>query len=391
MTGSVAESRARIKNLRTAAHNMAPISGLTHKFYRYPARFSPVFAASAIREFSQPGDLVLDPYMGGGTTIVESLALGREAVGSDLNSLSVFIARVKTTPLSWPDRQALLAWAEDVVPTFSYLTPSEEIASIVCDKRTVNLNLPIARPIKKVMALALLSLAELPSESARDFARCVLLNVGQWALNGRKRSTPLTEFREALADAVVSMLEELAAFERTLLPTTTGQRGRYLINDSAVHLHVHEPFSSKLASLVVTSPPYPGIHMLYHRWQVDGRRESPAPYWIAACHDGQGAAYYNFSDRRESAIDQYFTQSLRTLQGIRRVVKPGAHMIQMVAFSDPAKHLRRYLANMREAGFEPLRGVRTKIHRAVPSRRWHASQKGRLNGSNEVVLIHRAV
>lgn len=390
MSGSVTESRLRIKNLRTAAHDMAPVSGLTHKFYRYPARFSPVFAASAIREFSRPGDLVLDPYMGGGTTIVESLALGRTAVGNDLNSLSVFIARVKTTPLAARDRLALLEWAEDVVPTFSYLTPSEEIATITCDKRTVNLNLPIARPIKKIMALALLSLAELPSESARDFARCVLLNVGQWALNGRKRSTPLTEFREALSEAVVSMLEELAAFETTLASTATNPR-RYLINDSAAHLHVHEPFSSQLASLVVTSPPYPGVHMLYHRWQVDGRRESPAPYWIAACHDGQGAAYYNFADRRENAIDQYFVQSLRTLQGIRRVVKRGAHMIQMVAFSNPADHLPKYLSNMREAGFEPLRGVRSKIERTVPSRRWHASQKGRLNGSNEVVLIHRAI
>ena len=31
------------------------------------------------------------------------------------------------------------------------------------------------------------------------------------------------------------------------------------------------------ADLVVTSPPYPGIHMLYHRWQVDGRKETDAP------------------------------------------------------------------------------------------------------------------
>ena len=34
--------------------------GLTHGFYKYPARFSPVFASAAIRAFTEPGDLVLD-------------------------------------------------------------------------------------------------------------------------------------------------------------------------------------------------------------------------------------------------------------------------------------------------------------------------------------------
>jgi hypothetical protein len=32
--------------------------------------------------------------------------------------------------------------------------------------------------------------------------------------------------------------------------------------------------------LVLTSPPYPGLHVLYHRWQVKGRRETPAPFWV---------------------------------------------------------------------------------------------------------------
>ena len=72
--------------LRRAALDKQPVSGLTHRFYRYPARFSPIFARACIEAFSKPGDLVLDPYMGGGTTVVEAMALGRQAVGSDINS-----------------------------------------------------------------------------------------------------------------------------------------------------------------------------------------------------------------------------------------------------------------------------------------------------------------
>jgi hypothetical protein len=51
--------------LQSAATNMDPVGGLTHGFYRYPARFSPEFAKAAIQLFSKPGQFVLDPYMGG--------------------------------------------------------------------------------------------------------------------------------------------------------------------------------------------------------------------------------------------------------------------------------------------------------------------------------------
>lgn len=85
--------------LSLAARDRSRVSGLTHNFYRYPARFSPMFAATAIECFSEVGDLVLDPYMGGGTTIVETLAMGRRTVGNDLNSLATFVAKVKTTLL----------------------------------------------------------------------------------------------------------------------------------------------------------------------------------------------------------------------------------------------------------------------------------------------------
>jgi len=85
-----------LTSVRTAAADQSPVAGTTHAFYRYPARFSPVFARACIEHLSDPGDTVLDPYMGGGTTVVESLLTGRRAIGSDLNELAVFIASVLT-------------------------------------------------------------------------------------------------------------------------------------------------------------------------------------------------------------------------------------------------------------------------------------------------------
>src|SRR4051812_30520194 len=99
-----------LDELLEAIRSSETVAGLTHRFYRYPARFSPRFARSAIEQFTNAGDVVLDPFMGGGTTIVEALSAGRKCIGSDINPLSEFITRVKTTPLSKSDVNSLLDW-----------------------------------------------------------------------------------------------------------------------------------------------------------------------------------------------------------------------------------------------------------------------------------------
>jgi hypothetical protein len=151
------------------------------------------------------------------------------------------------------------------------------------------------------------------------------------------------------------------------------------------------------AQLVVTSPPYPGVHVLYHRWQVDGRKETPAPYWIINGKDGQSSSHYTFGDRRQSAANEYFRNSLRTLTSIRQIMRRGGVMVQLVAFANPLLYLPRYLENMALAGFEEviLRGTLNspdqRIWRDVPNRKWHATGKGRTSSAREVVLIHRAI
>ena len=325
--------------------------------------------------------------MGGGTTIVEGVALNRQLVGADLNTLSVFLTRVKTTRLSRLDRVALASWADYVVPSLSYSSTPEDLQRFVCPKRTRNLTVAKWRPIKKLLALALRSLERLPSRSAREFARCALLNVSQLVLDGRTGVTPLSEFRKDLQEAVHKMLLDMNEFE-----IKSGSNRPVLLNCSAADLPTQQPFlSRRLASLVVTSPPYPGVHVLYHRWQLDGRRETPAPYWLAGCEDGCGASYYTFGDRRANLMN-YFTKSLETLKGIRAAMRFGGIMVQLVAFSDPSRQLPLYLENMQSASFsEVALGTGGRLWRDVPSRRWYAHFKGQLPSSREVVLIHEAI
>src|SRR5207245_6519393 len=84
------------KHLLEGIHAQEPVAGLTHGFYKYPARSSPLFSRAVIEAFSEPGETVYDPLMGGGTTADEASAMGKRAIGTDINSLAVFLAKVKT-------------------------------------------------------------------------------------------------------------------------------------------------------------------------------------------------------------------------------------------------------------------------------------------------------
>src|SRR5574341_2347441 len=100
------ESAQIIESLRS--HKL--VDGLTHNLYSYPARFPPELAREVIKNFSSSGDWVFDPFMGGGTSVVESLVAGRSALGVDINSLAWFVTLSKTTPLSGTDVKQLREW-----------------------------------------------------------------------------------------------------------------------------------------------------------------------------------------------------------------------------------------------------------------------------------------
>ena len=59
----------------------------------HPAKMLPAVAAHAIAHYTKPGDLVLDPMCGIGTTLVEAVHAGRRAVGIEYEPHRVDVAR----------------------------------------------------------------------------------------------------------------------------------------------------------------------------------------------------------------------------------------------------------------------------------------------------------
>ena len=327
--------------------------------------------------------------MGGGTTIVESLASGRRAVGSDINELAHFVTRVKTTPLSNQDLSEVITWVEGVKRLTSHCGVDGRSSKALVR----NMPSELAPFFETAKELAY----GLTFRRRRSFARCALVRVGQWALDSRATTPSVSDCCDELENRVKRMvggLDDLVMSARNIgvnKNKITGLR----------HLRIYPAASRRMAhslvrrgiqpKLVLTSPPYPGVHVLYHRWQVWGRRETPAPYWISDLRDGHGESYYTMGGRSALGIKNYFEKLQKSFANLRTVLHEDAFVVQLISFSNTDAQLPLYLEAMEMAGFRESSAGNIKCGqiRVVPNRKWYNSQRQHNDASRELLLIHQ--
>jgi hypothetical protein len=372
-----------------------------HEFYRYPARFSPEFVAAAIDAFSAPGDLVADYFVGGGTTLVEARLAGRLAVGTDINSLSVFVSRTKTRLYSRRDLGEVEAWAE--CATASCAKSRRTAAAL--DQHIFNFDEPLLAEQREALLSSIRALDGVTGRLARDLARCVLLRAAQWAFDMRSEIPDVDAFRSAISENATAMsLAAAAATTRYRAADRTapaqGLPRSLVLHEGLPGVSTHRALAGHRAPrLVLTSPPYPGVYVNYHRWKLRGRKETPLPYVIAGTNDGNGLAYYTMSARSDPSQTKYFEHLRAAFGDIAVMCDRDTWVVQVVGFNDVADHLDRYLRVLADIGFDEVTfdefatEADGRLWRDVPGRRWwtRAGQRSGVapNTSREVVLVHR--
>lgn len=104
--------------------NTNNVTNYTHGFHKYPGKFIPNLPKWAIKKYLDKDNnkLIIDPFCGSGTTLVEGLLLGHNVIGVDIDPLSTLISKVKTTPIDKNKLEEVCNWLienlEDVEPNF---------------------------------------------------------------------------------------------------------------------------------------------------------------------------------------------------------------------------------------------------------------------------------
>jgi len=111
----------------------SPVMALPHtsiyKMHRYYARRPHNVFSKIIEHYTNPGDLILDPFCGGGVAVVEALKLRRRVIGVDLNPLATWVTQVEVEPVDLEELEdAFNKWLGEVEktinPLFEALCPS---------------------------------------------------------------------------------------------------------------------------------------------------------------------------------------------------------------------------------------------------------------------------
>jgi hypothetical protein len=98
---------------------------LTHGLFRYAGKLPPPLVAYLLDKYTEPGDVVVDPMCGGGSTAIEAVSSGRESINFDINPVS----RIVTSAVSSiADVRGLLEFVEEVLAWTKRVKPPSELA-----------------------------------------------------------------------------------------------------------------------------------------------------------------------------------------------------------------------------------------------------------------------
>jgi SAM-dependent methyltransferase len=229
----------------------------------YRACFKPQLPSFFIDRLTQPGEVVYDPFMGRGTTLLEATLRGRVPVGCDLSPLSVFLCRPRLNPptlqqvthrLAEIDFRAAHEIPEDLL-VFYHPETLRELCALreYLLARKANAELDAIDEWIWMVALSRLtghspgffSVYTLPPNQAVTVPRQIILN------EKRRQTPPRRQVAALIARKTKALLFECDAETRHRLAASNA-RARLLTKPASATPEI--PTGS--VSLVVTSPPF---------------------------------------------------------------------------------------------------------------------------------------
>src|SRR6186997_1738509 len=67
-----------------------------HRLHPYLGKYIPQLVEIFLKKYFSPGQTVLDPFAGSGTTLVQANELGINAIGYDISAFNIILMNAKT-------------------------------------------------------------------------------------------------------------------------------------------------------------------------------------------------------------------------------------------------------------------------------------------------------
>lgn len=365
-----------------------------HAWHPFPAKFPPQLPRFLIEQLSEPGDVVLDPMLGSGTTLVEAVRLGRRAIGCDIDPLARMIARAKLTPI---DPSAALEEGLNVLSAAQSdcWQDSQRVRqdfALRFDGKTADFVDYWFLPQHQIELFSLLQRIEaLPQGSLREFLNVVFSSTiiaksgGVSLARDLAHTRPHRDMKKQPGSAFVEFGKRLrrnvAAIDNGM-PLETEDSSYLSVNgaiDSREEQYLAEVRAASAADtglpsesidLIVTSPPYANNAIDYMRahkfslvwfgWKITELSKIRSQY---LGHDAlSNEKYENLPDQCQETITTLAERDARKAQSLRRYFGEMATVI-----SEMRRVLKRGGAAVIVVATSNLRGIDVQTHKALAS------------------------
>jgi len=247
-----------------------------HRLHPYLGKFVPQLVEALLERYVRPGGRVLDPFAGSGTTLVQSLESGYDAVGVDIAAFNALLVSVKTRG---HDLERLDADLREVAgrvgesrerPTrFVRDWFAPQAAAELLHFRSLIPEYASQDVLRVVLARAARS-ARLTTHFDLDFPRAPQQG-DYWCHKHRRTCRPVETAQKFLSRYLADTANRIAGFASVRDP----RRAAVILHGDARELELGGPYDG-----VITSPPYPGLidYHEQHRYAyellgLDDRRE----------------------------------------------------------------------------------------------------------------------
>jgi len=226
---------------------------ITHGYHRYPAKFIPQIVSRLVQNYTKQGEIVVDPFGGCGTTVVESKMLGRPSVGVDINPVAVLITKAKKTSISPTKLEECSSKLRAKIDSFGKDTKVKVPEHERIDYWFKSLE-------KRKLAFLFSEISKIKDEDVRHFFLCgfsnVLKNCSIWL---QKSNKPTRDFSKKSSDPFIVFLRQIKAMMRGNIDFFNLLQDNEYFNTSC-NVYCADarkiPVKSSSVSLIVTSPPY---------------------------------------------------------------------------------------------------------------------------------------